>query len=289
MGKPAIFLTFAAGLILLLFLTTKSVEAQSEYPECMPPGTGIALRPFPCPVNNGMATVSLLFSNLEPNTCYLVERSYGWDSGGGKNWAEQEGGRLCAVDERSLDGLGTSSAGHDFPDNNYNYLLSDSNGRLELRSICENLEGIRLDCSEEFHLNEVYGVRLWKVPLNAAREAQTPVPADSGGTFSFRVVEAQPPVFFTESEVIKTAFGDIHVNPAELATDIFRIAVGIAGGVAFLLLVYGSYRLMFSAGNPESVQQGREIITAAIIGLIIIVFSVFILRLIGIGILGLPL
>ncbi len=88
--------------------------------------------------------------------------------------------------------------------------------------------------------------------------------------------------------VIETPLGTVNTNAAGLTTAILRLAIGIAGGVAFLLLISGAFRLIFSAGNPESIQQGREVITAAIIGLIVVVFSVFLLRLIGISILGLP-
>lgn len=69
---------------------------------------------------------------------------------------------------------------------------------------------------------------------------------------------------------------------------LITFGIGIAGGVAFLMLVYGGFKFIFSLGNPENVQQGREVITAAIIGLIVVVFSVFLLKLIGISILGLP-
>ena len=75
----------------------------------------------------------------------------------------------------------------------------------------------------------------------------------------------------------------------ELVNLLVSFAIGIAGGVAFLLLIYGGFKFMFSMGNPENVQQGREVITAAIIGLLVVVFSVFLLRLIGISILGIPL
>lgn len=87
---------------------------------------------------------------------------------------------------------------------------------------------------------------------------------------------------------VDTAFGPFPTTPWEFANRFVTIAIGVAGGVSFLLMVYGSFRLMFAAGNPESIQQGRQIITAAIIGLIVILFSVFLLRLIGISILGLP-
>ena len=82
--------------------------------------------------------------------------------------------------------------------------------------------------------------------------------------------------------------GDLPENVRRVVNFAVSFGIGIAGGVAFLLLVYGGFKFIFSVGNPENVQQGREIITAAIIGLIVVVFSVFLLRLIGISILGLP-
>lgn len=75
------------------------------------------------------------------------------------------------------------------------------------------------------------------------------------------------------------------VTSAAVVT-ILNFAIGMAGGVAFLLMIFGSYRLIFAGGNPESIQRGGEVITAAIIGLLVIVFSVLILRFLGIAILG---
>lgn len=82
--------------------------------------------------------------------------------------------------------------------------------------------------------------------------------------------------------------GDLPENVRKVVDFFLTFGIGIAGGVAFLLLVYGSFKLVFSAGDPKAVGEAREVITAAIIGLLVIVFSVFLLRLIGISILGLP-
>jgi len=79
------------------------------------------------------------------------------------------------------------------------------------------------------------------------------------------------------------------LSATRLVSTILSIAVGAAGGVAFLLLAYGGFRLVTSQGDPKALQDARTIITSALSGLLFIVFSVFILRLIGITILGLPL
>lgn len=87
---------------------------------------------------------------------------------------------------------------------------------------------------------------------------------------------------------IWTPFGCIESNPQLFVEKILRIAIGIAGGIAFLMIVYGGLVIMMAAGNPEKLNEGREIVTSAISGLLLIVFSVIILRIIGVDILGIP-
>jgi hypothetical protein len=41
-------------------------------------------------------------------------------------------------------------------------------------------------------------------------------------------------------------------------------------------------------GNPQRLNAGKEMLTAAIIGLLLLLFGVFALRLIGVNILGIP-
>ena len=68
---------------------------------------------------------------------------------------------------------------------------------------------------------------------------------------------------------------------------ILRWAIGLGGGVAFLLIVYSSFLTITSAGNPQRVQAGKELLTSAITGLLMLIGSVYILKLIGVDILGL--
>jgi len=88
---------------------------------------------------------------------------------------------------------------------------------------------------------------------------------------------------------IQTAIGCIHVlgSSEEFLSDILRWAVGIGGGIAFLLILYAGFMIMTASGNPERLKAGQELLTSAISGLILLIFSIFILKFIGIDILGL--
>jgi hypothetical protein len=88
-------------------------------------------------------------------------------------------------------------------------------------------------------------------------------------------------------ESINTAIGCIPVgNTNAFIGFILGWAIGIGGGIAFLLILYAGFMIMTSSGNPERLKAGQELMTSAIAGIIMLIFSVFILRLIGVNILG---
>lgn len=62
----------------------------------------------------------------------------------------------------------------------------------------------------------------------------------------------------------------------------------ITGGIAFLYLMYGSFLVLTSQAEPERLNQGKRVIMGAVIGLIFTLSSVFIVNLIGSGILRMP-
>ena len=88
---------------------------------------------------------------------------------------------------------------------------------------------------------------------------------------------------------IDTAIGCIPIeNSNALIGFILRWAIGIGGGVAFLLIIVAGFQITTSAGNPDKVKAGQELMTSAIAGLLLLIFSVFVLNIIGVDILGLP-
>jgi len=86
-----------------------------------------------------------------------------------------------------------------------------------------------------------------------------------------------------------TALGCLSTDWSDLINNyVFKIGIGLAGVTSFLFFLYGCFLILTSSGNPEQLTQAKEIIMSALSGLILIIFSVFLLRIIGVNILGLP-
>lgn len=91
-----------------------------------------------------------------------------------------------------------------------------------------------------------------------------------------------------KKNTIESAIGCIPVGDTNSFMGwILGWAVGVGGGIAFLLIVYASFMVMTSQGDPARLKAGQELLTSAISGLIMLIFSVFILKFIGVDILGL--
>lgn len=88
-------------------------------------------------------------------------------------------------------------------------------------------------------------------------------------------------------EKCPTALGNIPTNPKAFAERILQIATGLGGGIAFILMVIGAIRVLTSSGDQQKLSGGRDMIVAAIAGLLFIIFSVLILQFIGVEIIGL--
>ena len=88
---------------------------------------------------------------------------------------------------------------------------------------------------------------------------------------------------------VQTAIGCIHVlgSQESFTADILKWAIGIGGGIAFVLIVYAGFMIMTASGNPERIKAGQELMTSAIAGIILLIFAIFILKLVGVDILGL--
>ena len=88
--------------------------------------------------------------------------------------------------------------------------------------------------------------------------------------------------------ICPTALGNIPSNPTVFAQKILQIGIGLAGGIALILMVIGSVRVLTSSGDQQRLNGGRDMIIAAVSGLLFLIFAVMILRFIGFNIIGFP-
>jgi len=77
-------------------------------------------------------------------------------------------------------------------------------------------------------------------------------------------------------------------DPSNFISRFLELGIGIGGGIAFLLILVSGFQTMTSTGNPEKLHAAKELLGGAISGLLLIIFSIFILKIIGVDILGIP-
>lgn len=85
-----------------------------------------------------------------------------------------------------------------------------------------------------------------------------------------------------------SAFGGISTDPAGFITKLFAVLLSLSGGIALLLIMRAGYQMMTSQGKPEQLNNGRDQLVAAIVGLVFLIFSFLILQIIGFDILRIP-
>ncbi len=69
---------------------------------------------------------------------------------------------------------------------------------------------------------------------------------------------------------------------------VLTMGIGVGGGFALLCIIYAAFMMQSSQGNPEKLKKAQEMITSCIMGLMLIIFSVFIMRIIGVNIIRIP-
>ncbi len=89
-------------------------------------------------------------------------------------------------------------------------------------------------------------------------------------------------------EGIMTAIGCVPTKPQAFVEGVLRfISLGV-GAIALLLMVLGAIKMITSDGSAEAIQAGKDQFVAALLGLLFVIFSVLLLQVIGVDILGLP-
>ncbi len=62
-------------------------------------------------------------------------------------------------------------------------------------------------------------------------------------------------------------------DPRSIVAAVIRVILGFLGTVAVVIILLGGFKWMTAAGNQDKVDEARKLITAGIIGLLIILAS----------------
>lgn len=92
----------------------------------------------------------------------------------------------------------------------------------------------------------------------------------------------------SDKDGIYTAIGCIPFTVNGLVDKLLPNIFGIGGGIAFLMMVYGFVMISTSSGDEKKMVAAKQIITSAIIGLLVSVFALFLYKLIAVNILQIP-
>ena len=75
-------------------------------------------------------------------------------------------------------------------------------------------------------------------------------------------------------------------DPNALIAQLINFTLSLVGSISLLLFVYGGIIWMTSAGSPEKIKKGRDIIVWAVIGLAVVFMSYILVRFVIQGLTG---
>jgi len=131
-------------------------------------------------------------------------------------------------------------------------------------------------------------------PVNMSYVVEKPLPGQGFNEFNTEFVYGTNQKLYCEDKgndenpYIRTALGCIPISMNGFISWIVPNLFGIIGGIAFLIMIYGFIMMSASDGDPKKAQAAKETITAAITGLLLSIFAIFLVRLIMLYILKLP-
>jgi len=87
-------------------------------------------------------------------------------------------------------------------------------------------------------------------------------------------------------DTIRSATGLGVEDPRTIAANVINVILGFLGIIAVVLILYGGFLWMTAAGNDDKVGQAKQLMTAGVIGLVIILAAFGIARFVINALLG---
>ena len=91
---------------------------------------------------------------------------------------------------------------------------------------------------------------------------------------SILAITLLPNVAFAQIGSVKPPTAGLSTKSfAEMVLGIVNVALGFVTVIALAVIIYGGFRWMTAGGNEESVGEAKKILTAGIIGLVVILIA----------------
>ncbi len=87
---------------------------------------------------------------------------------------------------------------------------------------------------------------------------------------------------------IWTAVGCIPREPEKIVNSLLRLGLGMGGGFALIIILASGFVLSVSQGEPKRIEDAKQWLTSALVGMLFIIFSVTLLHFIGYSIFKIP-
>ncbi|MCX6781764.1 MAG: pilin [Candidatus Magasanikbacteria bacterium] len=97
------------------------------------------------------------------------------------------------------------------------------------------------------------------------------VPAALATSTPQETVDLENPIQLTDSK--GKALKDADITPAVIIGTVIRSFLGLVGGLSLVMMVWGGFQWLTSAGNEEKVKRGTQTMMWSIIGLIVVLAS----------------
>jgi len=134
----------------------------------------------------------------------------------------------------------------------------------------------------------------WESCRRCLYETTNPDPF-SKETLKINQSTGRPPVpaagrWYTIIGCINTNLGSFQREgaAASVIQTLLNLVFSVAGGIALLYFLYGSFLVLTSQAEPEKLNQGKRAIYGAVVGIIFCLSSVFIINLLASGVLKVP-
>lgn len=108
------------------------------------------------------------------------------------------------------------------------------------------------------------------------------------GPFEDIVPTTVPGNYYTGVGCIRTGGFTKSGSAGAVSQAILNLIFSIAGGIAFLYILFGAFQVATSQNNPERLNYGKRLIVGSIVGLVIALSAVFLVNLIGNQVLKIP-